>query len=77
MQRAFRDICSQEGFDSHLKATLNRISAIESLGRTRELTVKDLWKNGQYEIKMRNARGQEERSITFELVAKDDGDESP
>ncbi len=77
MQRAFRDICSQEGFDSHLEATLNRISAIESLCRTRELTIKDLWNKGQYGIEMRNARGQRERSMTFAVVAKGDGDESP
>lgn len=34
---------SHSGFDEYLEATLDRISAIESLGRTRELTIKDLW----------------------------------
>ncbi|KAI4723624.1 hypothetical protein E4T48_00141 [Aureobasidium sp. EXF-10727] len=43
MMNAFREICAEEGFDEYLQATLDRISAIESLGRTRELTIKDLW----------------------------------
>ena len=42
MQNAFREICSEEGFAEHLEATLDRISAIESLGRTREVVAKDL-----------------------------------
>src|SRR6266536_6359544 len=37
MQNAFREICSQEGFEEHLEATLDRISAMESLGGTSEL----------------------------------------
>lgn len=37
MQNAFRDICSQEGFEEHLKATLNRLDELESLARTREV----------------------------------------
>ena len=50
MQNAFREVCAQPGFDDHLEATLDRISAIESLGRTRELVAKDLWKQGAYKI---------------------------
>ena len=42
MMDAFRQICNEPGFDEHLEATLERISAIESLGRTRELVAKDL-----------------------------------
>jgi hypothetical protein len=68
MMRAFRDICAQEGFDEHLKATLTRISAIESLGRTRELVAKDLRKAGAYQITARNGRGGVEKSITFEMA---------
>src|SRR4051812_30615097 len=34
MQRAFREICAIENFDSHLDSTLERIGDIESLGRT-------------------------------------------
>lgn len=49
MQNAFRQICSEDGFDEHLQATLDRISAIESLGRTREIVAKDLV-SGTYEI---------------------------
>lgn len=50
MYRAFREICSQAGFREHLEATNDRISAIESLGRTRELVAKDLVLGGKYEI---------------------------
>lgn len=49
MQNAFRQICSEDGFDEHLQATLDRISAIESLGRTREIVAKDLV-SGTYKI---------------------------
>ena len=49
MQRAFRQICSEPGFEAHLEATLDRISAIESLGRTREVVAKDLIA-GKYKI---------------------------
>ncbi|KAL4924337.1 ATP-binding protein [Aspergillus undulatus] len=57
MQHAFREVCSQPGFEEHLEATLDRISAIESLGRTRELTIKDLWDSGKYQVAMRDAKG--------------------
>ena len=43
MQNAFKEICGWPGFDEHLEGTLTRIGDIESLGRTRELTIKDLW----------------------------------
>lgn len=49
MQNAFRQICGEEGFEEHLQATLDRISAIESLGRTREIVAKDLI-GGKYKI---------------------------
>lgn len=64
MQNAFRQICAEEGFDEHLQATLDRISAIESLGRTREIVAKDLV-SGTYKIKTRvdSDRG---HSITVE-----------
>lgn len=41
MQNVFRDICNQDNFDEHLRATLDRLDELESLGRTRELTMKD------------------------------------
>lgn len=48
MQNAFREICEEGGFEEHLEATLKRISAIESLGRTREIVAKDLIQGGKY-----------------------------
>jgi hypothetical protein len=50
MHRAFREICSEPGFKQFLEDTLDRISAIESLGRTRELVAKDLVLGGKYEL---------------------------
>ncbi|MCJ1372521.1 hypothetical protein MMC20_003746, partial [Loxospora ochrophaea] len=50
MQNAFREICAEEGFDEHLEKTLDRINAIESLGRTREIVAKDLVGGGKYKI---------------------------
>lgn len=50
MQRAFRMVCSEPGFREHLQATLDRISDIESLGRTREIVAKDLVKGGRYRV---------------------------
>ncbi|RDW86349.1 ATP-binding protein [Aspergillus mulundensis] len=65
MQLAFRDVCKQPGFEEHLEATLDRISAIESLGRTRELTIKDLWDQGKYQIAMRDTKGREQGTLEF------------
>ena len=64
MQNAFRQICSEPGFEEHLQATLDRISAIESLGRTREVVAKDLI-TGKYKISGRSDRGE---GITVELL---------
>ena len=64
MLNAFRQICSEPGFNEHLQATLDRISAIESLGRTRELVAKDL-SAGKYKISGRSDRG---NGITVEIL---------
>jgi len=58
MQRAFREICGEEGFESHLEKTIQRISDIESLGRTRELVAKDLVLGGRYKIRVKGGEGQ-------------------
>jgi hypothetical protein len=72
MQNAFREICSEEGFEDHLEATLERISAIESLGRTRELTIKDLWNKGKYKVEMKDAKGRASGSIEFSVAEKEE-----
>ncbi|KAL4791838.1 hypothetical protein BDV19DRAFT_369850 [Aspergillus venezuelensis] len=74
MQHAFRDVCRQPGFEEHLEATLDRISAIESLGRTRELTIKDLWDSGKYQVAMRDTRGREQGTIEFFTKPKEEED---
>jgi hypothetical protein len=42
MQNAFRDICLQDGFELHLKKTLDRLDELESLARTREVSVREV-----------------------------------
>ncbi|KAF2677545.1 hypothetical protein K458DRAFT_481293 [Lentithecium fluviatile CBS 122367] len=42
MQNAFREICGEEGFEEHLKKTLDRLDELESLSRTREAAVREL-----------------------------------
>lgn len=74
MQHAFREICAVEGFDEHLEATLERIGDIESLGRTRELTIKDLWNQGKYRIVVRDTKGRESGTVEF-AVAEREGEE--
>lgn len=77
MQRAFKEICEEEGFDELLEATLNRIGDIESLGRTKELTFKDLWDGGKYKMTTRDRKGNVEREVEIETVEgkKDDSDD--
>jgi hypothetical protein len=79
MMNAIREICAEEGFDEYLQATLDRISAIESLNRTRELTLKDLWieqageQRGSYEVVTKDAKGKKVGSLEFSV--KPDVDE--
>jgi hypothetical protein len=70
MMNAFRQVCSEEGFDEFLEATLERIGDIESLGRTRELTIKDLWDGGKYEVKTVDPRGRETGGLVFKVAEK-------
>lgn len=73
MMNAFREICAGEGFDESLQATLDRISAIESLNRTRELMLKDLWvgqaghTRGSYQILTKDVRGKKMGSMEFSM----------
>jgi hypothetical protein len=72
MQRAFRDICSQPGFDDHLQATLQRIAYIESLGRTREIVAKDLVLGGKYKILLKEGERRGERVSEVVLEVKEE-----
>lgn len=76
MQRAFNEVCSEPGFEKFLEATLDRIGDIESLGRTKELTLKDLWEGGKYQIITKDRKGNVEKQMEMEAVGtKDDDDE--
>ncbi|KAJ5953206.1 hypothetical protein N7454_000102 [Penicillium verhagenii] len=72
MQRAFQEICADEGFDKHLEGTLDRIDDIESLGRTRELTIKDLWDQGKYRVVVKDNRGNESGTVEFSVAKRED-----
>ncbi|KKY22007.1 hypothetical protein UCDDS831_g03843 [Diplodia seriata] len=67
MQNAFREICREPGFKEHLEGTIDRISAIESLGRTRELVLKDLVGDGEYQLAVRNAKGYDLETISMKV----------
>lgn len=75
MQRAFREICSEPGFREHLEATLQRISDIESLGRTRELVAKDLVLGGKYKITSSGGGRGGAAVVEVELVEKEEEEE--
>jgi hypothetical protein len=75
MQRAFNEICSEPGFEKFLEATLERIGGIESLGRTKELTFKDLWEGGKYKFTTRDRKGNLDKVVEVETVEKEKKDE--
>lgn len=77
MQRAFRSICSEEGFEEHLEKTIQRISDIESLGRTRELVAKDLVLGGKYKFLLKDGerRGEKVTEVVLEEKVEDDDDD--
>lgn len=75
MQRAFNEICSAPGFEEFLEKTLERIGDIESLGRTKEITLKDLWEGGRYEFKVKDRKGNTEKEIEMQAPGKpEDGE---
>lgn len=41
MQNAFREICTDSGFEEHLEATIGRLDELESLSRTREVSFRE------------------------------------
>jgi hypothetical protein len=84
MMNAFREICAEPGFAEYLNDTLDRISAIESLQRTKELTMKDLWieqqgqQRGKYSFVTKDTKGREtgliEMRVTPDETADDEDD---
>ncbi|KAK7700418.1 hypothetical protein SLS64_011026 [Diaporthe eres] len=74
MHLAFREICALPGFRDHLDATIERISAIESLGRTRELVAKDLVLGGKYEIAKEGSGWDSKAIVSLRQPPEEDGD---
>lgn len=74
MMNAFREICAEPGFAEYLNDTLDRISAIESLQRTKELTMKDLWieqqgqQRGKYSFVTKDTKGRETGLIEMRVT---------
>ncbi|KAF3910187.1 hypothetical protein ABW21_db0201206 [Orbilia brochopaga] len=76
MALAMRRVCKDPKFNQLLEDSLERIGEVESLGRTREITLKDLWESGKYEFAVHNAKGYKEKVMTFTATpAKKDDDE--
>ncbi|KAI5857337.1 hypothetical protein GGS23DRAFT_388198 [Durotheca rogersii] len=68
MQNAFREVCGQDGFEEHLQATIDRLDELESLGRTRELTIKDLWGNGAYRAVVERQEGRQNTVVSLRAI---------
>lgn len=81
MQNAMRDVCELPGFDAQLQATLDRLDEIESLARTREVTLKDLGEDGEYRavVEQRAAadRLSSSTAVSFKLVPREEAAKDP
>lgn len=75
MHRAFREICTAPGFREHLEKTNDRIAAIESLGRTRELVAKDLVLGGKYDIQKEGEGKQAKLVVSLRQPPEENDDE--
>lgn len=71
MMNAFIEVAKEEGFNEYLEDTLTRISDIESLGRTREITIKDLWHGGKYNMTVKDRKGNTDKVITWDVTPGD------
>ncbi|GEQ70307.1 hypothetical protein JCM33374_g3983 [Metschnikowia sp. JCM 33374] len=69
MMRAFHEIASQPNFDALLNETIERVSEIESLGRTREVVLKDLVEGSTYDITTKQGKS------VIEMTKKKDNDD--
>uniref|UniRef100_A0A060T546 ARAD1B04796p n=1 Tax=Blastobotrys adeninivorans TaxID=409370 RepID=A0A060T546_BLAAD len=67
MMQAFHEIASEPGFDELVEETADRVSAIESLGRTRELVAKDLVLNGRYKVAIEDTNDKKSRELVVRL----------
>lgn len=68
MMRAFHEIASQPHFDELLGDTIDRVGDIESLGRTREIVLKDLNLGSKYILQRNNG---DEVAMTMIKSAKE------
>lgn len=84
MMRAYHEIASQPRFDELLDETIERVAAIESLGRTREIVAKDLALGGKYKIRPKHDKwvvtmegeqdtGEKDDDIYMEEITRHEG----
>lgn len=73
MMRAFHEIASQPQFDDLLDETVQRVADIESLGRTREIVMKDLTLGSTYDVFQKD--GKTILEMTKKTEAEDDDDQ--
>ncbi|SPO35199.1 uncharacterized protein PSFLO_00670 [Pseudozyma flocculosa] len=75
--RAFRRVAESEGYGDKLERVMDRVAAIESLGRTRELVWKEQGDGGKFLIK-KDGKGREFETWTLlggdERLGRDTGD---
>lgn len=62
--RAFRKVAEMPGYAEKLESVMDRVSAIESLGRTRELVWKEQGDGGRFLLR-HDAKGREVESWTL------------
>jgi hypothetical protein len=79
MLRAFKRVAQQPNYKEKLESVMDRVSAIESLGRTRELVWKEQGEKGRFLVKHDN-RGREIESWILlggdERLGREEGEEA-
>lgn len=75
MQNVFREVVAGDGFEEHLQATLDRLDELESLGRTRELTWKDI--KGGKEVVVEKGEGKRVVSLRVVDEEEEEQEEAP
>ncbi|GMM28533.1 hypothetical protein DAMA08_012490 [Martiniozyma asiatica (nom. inval.)] len=74
MMRAFHEIAKQADFDNLLRESIDRVSEIESINRTREILLKDLVLGGKYKIQRGSNGGN--MSVMLEGGTREEEDDS-
>ncbi|CAI6099802.1 unnamed protein product [Clonostachys chloroleuca] len=71
MQNVFREVVNQEGFQELLDETQERLDELEALGRTREITLKDLVGGGGYNASVKEGSAKQANMVISFRAAPD------